>query len=377
LSDRSFLAIQNLRAQREDSRSSPDVIILDDKEDRSEERTTAKSPDASSVSGRQTVDTLPSPKPAAAVELEKSLKENKFTSDDWIHDLTGKYSLENRRRNREVQEEEIKCTFFKEKREEWEHMLEQKLRKRLTLAERDPPVLEDEYVEDEEETDEFPDLTQDMEEMIQNALYPHPPNEVLVEAFRLQIKRCDMNTLAGLNWLNDEVINFYMELLKDRGTQEEYPSVHVFNTFFYPKLMSGGHSALKRWTKKIDIFSVDYILIPVHLGMHWCLSVVDMTKKEVRYYDSMGGVNNGCLNALREYLRQEHEVKKSSPLDMSSWKLITMKNIPQQMNGSDCGVFTCKFAEYVSRGAEITFTQEHMPYFRQRMVYEILTTKLL
>ena len=27
------------------------------------------------------------------------------------------------------------------------------------------------------------------------------------------------------------------------------------------------------------------------------------------------------------------------------------------MNGSDCGVFTCKYAEYVSRGAEITFTQ--------------------
>ena len=33
------------------------------------------------------------------------------------------------------------------------------------------------------------------------------------------------------------------------------------------------------------------------------------------------------------------------------------QGIPQQMNGSDCGVFTCKYAEYISRGAEITFTQ--------------------
>ena len=30
-----------------------------------------------------------------------------------------------------------------------------------------------------------------------------------------------------------------------------------------------GHSALKRWTRKIDIFSYDLIVIPVHLGMHW------------------------------------------------------------------------------------------------------------
>jgi len=27
------------------------------------------------------------------------------------------------------------------------------------------------------------------------------------------------------------------------------------------------------------------------------------------------------------------------------------------MNGSDCGMFACKFAEYVTRDARITFTQ--------------------
>ncbi len=34
-----------------------------------------------------------------------------------------------------------------------------------------------------------------------------------------------------------------------------------------------------------------------------------------------------------------------------------VQGIPQQMNGSDCGVFACKYAEYVSRGADITFSQ--------------------
>jgi sentrin-specific protease 1 len=36
-----------------------------------------------------------------------------------------------------------------------------------------------------------------------------------------------------------------------------------------------GYAALKRWTRKVDLFAHDLILIPVHLGMHWCLAVVD------------------------------------------------------------------------------------------------------
>ncbi|GLD74411.1 sentrin-specific protease 1 [Lates japonicus] len=53
------------------------------------------------------------------------------------------------------------------------------------------------------------------------------------------------------------------------------------------------------------------------------------------------------------------------------------KEIPQQMNGSDCGMFTCKYADYITKDKPITFTQKHMPYFRKRMVWEILNHKLL
>ena len=41
------------------------------------------------------------------------------------------------------------------------------------------------------------------------------------------------------------------------------------------EFMVTGYAALKRWTRKIDIFAHDLILIPVHLGMHWCLAVVN------------------------------------------------------------------------------------------------------
>ena len=61
----------------------------------------------------------------------------------------------------------------------------------------------------------------------------------------------------------------------------------------------------------------------------------------------------------------------------SSFQAVIVKDIPQQMNGSDCGMFTCKFAEYLSRNANISFTQEDMPYFRKRMIYEIVQAKLM
>ena len=37
--------------------------------------------------------------------------------------------------------------------------------------------------------------------------------------------------------------------------------------------------------------------------------------------------------------------------------IVYKQGIPQQMNGSDCGMFACKFAEYITRGAQITFSQ--------------------
>ena len=80
-------------------------------------------------------------------------------------------------------------------------------------------------------------------------------------------------TRAIAFFLFAQVINFYMNLLIARGEAQGNPKVHAFNTFFYPKVMGQGHSGVKRWTRTVDVFAMDYILVPVHLGMHWCLAV--------------------------------------------------------------------------------------------------------
>ena len=46
-------------------------------------------------------------------------------------------------------------------------------------------------------------------------------------------------------------------------------------------------------------------------------------------------------------------------------------------NGSNCGIFACKVAEYLSRETSLSFGQEDMAYYRKRMVWEIIKNQLL
>lgn len=225
--------------------------------------------------------------------------------------------------------------------------------------------------------DKFTELTSEMMAVINDASRPYPAAEALVELDGVQILRKDVQTLLGLNWLNDEIMNAYMTLLVLRGKEYCRKKVYAFNTFFYPKLRSSGYSAIKRWTRKVDIFSHDFVLVPVHLGNHWCLAFIDFTKKTISYFDSMGGHSMGCCNTLLEYLKQESLDKRKQDFGNEDWRLIEKTDIPKQQNCSDCGVFACTYAEYLTRPAKFNFTQEDMPYFRKKMIYEIITKKII
>ncbi|KAI7862089.1 Senp1 mutant in complex with sumo-1 [Spinellus fusiger] len=174
-------------------------------------------------------------------------------------------------------------------------------------------------------------------------------------------------------WLNDEIINFYMEMLSDRSKENTgvLPDIHCFNTFFYSTIRESGYSKVKRWTKRVDIFAKDLVFVPINQSLHWVLAVFDMKRTLVRVYDSLGGGHDYTLKLLLNYLREEHLDKKKKVLDTSDWTLESPKNIPHQKNGSDCGVFTCTFAERLSRNLPFDFTQKDMVLIRRRMVFDI------
>jgi Ulp1 family protease len=83
-------------------------------------------------------------------------------------------------------------------------------------------------------------------ELVTDALNnPHPPGEVLIEKYSIPITRQKIKCLCPSVWLNDEIINFYMQLLSDRNAAQcaKYPgkvSSHFFNSFFMDKLLENG-----------------------------------------------------------------------------------------------------------------------------------------
>ncbi|XP_061492516.1 sentrin-specific protease 2 [Rhineura floridana] len=238
---------------------------------------------------------------------------------------------------------------------------------------------EQKYLSLDKATESLNDLTEDMKREIANVLDYGQEDEILTSAFKLNITRGDIQTLRNQQWLNDVVINFYMNLLVERNKQLGFPALYAFNTFFYPKLSTEGYNAVRRWTKEVDLFQHDMILVPIHIRVHWALVVIDMRRETIKYFDSMGQNGHMICNSLLQFLQEESKAKRNLDVNASSWTLYSVKphEIPQQLNVSDCGMFACKYADFISRDKPIAFTQYHMPYYRKRMVWEILHQQLL
>eukprot|EP00793_Prasinoderma_coloniale_P004598 PRCOL_00000359-RA len=253
-------------------------------------------------------------------------------------------------------------------------------------------------------------LTPEEEEKVLDALDEtiQPRNEQL--AFHKDegapCTRYDFASMRGGEWLNDEVINFYLRMIKDRQVRDaeaggRLPKVWVWTTMFYKKLYSVesgsyvgkyDYKGVKRWTlparlkaRKLpaeSVFDVDKIIVPLHQEVHWTVCVIDLRAKRLTFYDSMH--HSDVLNALtnlKRWLSDEHQAKKGEPLDLSDWEVVERPHehgeaVPSQLNGVDCGVFMLKMAEYQARDAKMTFSQDDMPFFRRRIVADILNGKI-
>ncbi|CAO3600115.1 unnamed protein product [Absidia cylindrospora] len=223
------------------------------------------------------------------------------------------------------------------------------------------------------------DLTDEENALVDSVLNQRQSG--LVSQFKTaMVEFKDVNKLLPETWLNDEIINFYMVLLMDRATSsrsDSLPSVHCYNTFFCSTLRDQGYDKVKRWTKKVDIFSKRLLLIPINRSYHWTLGVIDLAKKQVLVYDSLNGRHHGpTLKLFLQYLEWEHMDKKKTAYDTSGWQTIMPSGIPQQQNSSDCGVFACTFAERLARNHEFDFGQDDMVSIRRRMVLDIMRKKL-
>ena len=216
-----------------------------------------------------------------------------------------------------------------------------------------------------------------------------PRDEVLAQIGKLKLSRIDVRCLIGTNWLTDEVINFYFEMLKARqlsvernrlGTQR---TAYFFSTFFFSKLymdrMQYDYSAVARWTRGIDLLrGYTMLLIPLHLGVHWAVAKVDLVRCRIVLYDSVDGDadyvrhSRSMLEPIAAYVADVSKASDGCEIDTAAWPLAVEADAPRQVNSFDCGMFVCAVAEHLSKGDALDFGQEDMPRLRCETILRFL-----
>ena len=195
----------------------------------------------------------------------------------------------------------------------------------------------------------------------------------------VQITLGDLEYLRDGEMLNDQCVDFFMKYLQCNFMDKEVPElskrVHIFNSFFYQKLtqkqskenagesvdaVTAAHRRVKGWTKGVDIFSKDFLLIPIHNALHWSLVIVCYPGGDVGgerqpmilHLDSMtqsGGHPSDPLSRnIKKYLDKEWTAQRGeecSKFTSRNFMPTYRMNTPRQQNGCDCGVFILAFVE--------------------------------
>ncbi|CAA7059229.1 unnamed protein product [Microthlaspi erraticum] len=141
-----------------------------------------------------------------------------------------------------------------------------------------------------------------------------------------------------------------------------------------------------RPTNKIWGVDIDELYIPFNLnGDHWVALFVSLPKRHITIYDSKPShVKPGLLASLIEpvtvmfpYLMRQladEDKKYEWTLEPFTYdRPIDQASVPQQANGSDCGVFTLKFIECHALGIEFpqTLCHKNIPSLRLRLAYDL------
>lgn len=108
----------------------------------------------------------------------------------------------------------------------------------------------------------------------------------------ISINTEDYICLATDQYLNDVIIDFYLQyVLLEMLTPEQRAKTHIFSSFFYNRLTTATtkrsndkeqkltaaqkrHERVKNWTKNVNLFEKDFIIIPINEQSHWFLAII-------------------------------------------------------------------------------------------------------
>ncbi|CAF0793616.1 unnamed protein product [Rotaria sordida] len=105
---------------------------------------------------------------------------------------------------------------------------------------------------------------------------------------RFDLSSEDLLCLNEGEYLNDNIIDFYLQYIYyEKLSEEVRKRTYLFNSFFYTRLTQKGNSdnpnisaaerrynRVKRWLRDVDLFSKDYLIVPINQNAHWYIVLI-------------------------------------------------------------------------------------------------------
>jgi len=159
--------------------------------------------------------------------------------------------------------------------------------------------------------------------------------------------------------LNDNIIDYYFSLLFENNSYYTF-----FDSFFYASLVSRGLNSVLNRKKNVNVFQYRKIFIPIVENYHWLLVVVDVELHRIVLYDSFGRKYPNNMCNISKYFNCKYSQTFSN---IKIWDLTYATDLPKQTNSYDCGMYVCKFAEFITKNRCFNFNDASMKRYRQKL----------
>lgn len=157
-------------------------------------------------------------------------------------------------------------------------------------------------------------------------------------------------------------------------------------------------SKLSRRNKAKNYLKHDMIFLPLNHSRHWYLFVVNPSLKEIHILDSLhnpaASKESSCtdrtelsevLQGMERYMElldatednTAHTNDIWTDFKVSTWKRKFIRGLPQQRDGSSCGLFMLKFRKnWLGEKLQERFTQRQIDTFRKELPCTLLRCNL-
>lgn len=218
------------------------------------------------------------------------------------------------------------------------------------------------------------------------------------EAKQICLYGSDLNCLREGQYLNDNIMNFYLKYfqLNSNISENILHKIHIYDPLFATYLLNSNsrkrkinyhdkckemeylddpyHITGKKWTKDVDIFSKDFLLIPLVKDSHWFLIIIcyigniiseesdtvhsyekRRKKPTIIFMDSLTNCfsRDDICDNIFTYLTMELKEKRGLEIQSDKFKFnVISPKVPQQNNYYDCGLFVLEYIERFMKSPE-------------------------